>query len=130
MTGAVLAIAVAVGALALASTLATSVVRRRRELGLLRAVGAGRRQIAGLVLVEAGTLVVAAIVLGTPLGLAVAAILLRATSDSLGFSVGYHVSPAALVTLIAVAASVALLAALLPARRATRLTVVEAIRYD
>ena len=63
------AISVLVGAVLVATTLATSVVQRRYTVALLRSLGASRRQIAGAVLLEAAAIGVAGGLLGTAGGL-------------------------------------------------------------
>ena len=63
------AISVLVGAVLVATTLATSVVQRRYTVALLRSLGASRRQIAGAVLLEAAAIGLAGGVLGTAGGL-------------------------------------------------------------
>jgi putative ABC transport system permease protein len=62
-------ISMLVGAVLVATTLATSVVQRRYTVALLRSLGASRRQIAGAVLLEAAAIGVAGGLLGTAGGL-------------------------------------------------------------
>ncbi len=85
---------------------------------------------AGMVLVEAATLVLAAVVLGAPLGAVLAFGIIDAQRATLGFTLEYVypwglLAPLAIITLI-----LAALAALLPARRAARLEIVETLRFD
>ena len=77
------AISVLVGAVLVATTLATSVVQRRYTVALLRSLGASRSQIAGAVLSEAATIGVLGGVLGTVGGLLGA----RAALTSVRYSV-------------------------------------------
>src|SRR5205807_1397753 len=64
----VLLVAGTMGLLGLGNTLAMSVIRRTREIGVLRAIGTRQRQVWGLVLVEAATLSLVALALALPLG--------------------------------------------------------------
>lgn len=117
-------------ALAVGNTLLISVIERRREIGIVRAVGTSRRQLRKMVVIE--SLAVAAV--GTAIGLAVGALQHRvgvvAVEGLTGIRVDYApvVSPA----LLAVAAAVitALIAAVLPALRAGRVNLIEAIGYE
>ena len=77
------AISVLVGAVLVATTLATSVVQRRYTVALLRSLGASRGQIAGAVLAEAGAIGLVGGVLGTAVGLLGA----RAALTSVRYSV-------------------------------------------
>jgi putative ABC transport system permease protein len=75
-----------VAALGLVNASLSSVARRQREIGLLRAVGATRRQVIGLVLAEAAVLGGVAALLGTALGWAATAAFLAVARSSLGLS--------------------------------------------
>ena len=127
---AVVLLAGIVGVLGLANTLAMSVIRRTRELGVLRAVGVGRRDLGRMVLVESATLAVVALVLGLPLGQLLASSLLRTTSRALGFSVDLAVPWSLLPVVIAVTLLMAAVAAIGPARRVARLDPVAALRFE
>jgi hypothetical protein len=99
-----------------------SVSRRRSEIGIRMAVGAGRGDVIRLVVVGAMRLVVA----GLALGIAVAFLLTRALSGML-FEVA-ALDPASFVVLPAMIAAIAGLAALVPARRASHVDPVPLLR--
>ena len=127
---AMLGIAGVVGVLGLANTLVVSVLTRSREIGILRTAGARRRRVAGMVLVEAATLVSAAVLLAAPLGAVLAFGIIDAQRATLGFTLEYTypwglLGPMAVTTLV-----LAALAALIPARRAARLEIVDTLRFD
>jgi putative ABC transport system permease protein len=116
--------AVVVATLGIANTLALSVVERTQEIGLLRAVGASRSAVRSMIRVE-GVLValfggLSGLVVGVLFGAAVAAILPTATAR-LSFPYGR------LGLLMLAAGLIGVLAAAIPARRAARLQVLEAI---
>ncbi|WP_419911505.1 ABC transporter permease [Candidatus Poriferisodalis sp.] len=112
----------------IANTLALSVFERTREIGLLRAVGMTRRQLRRAVRWEAAIVAtfggVMGVVVGTVLGVAGS----LATPDS--FITTVDVPYATLVIYIAVAGLAGLLAALLPARRAGRMNILDAIAHE
>lgn len=124
-------IALAIAALGIANALLAAVRERRREIGVLKAVGARDRDVLRAFLIEAGVMGALGGLIGSVLGLAVARVVAAVvdgylTSQGLaGVRVGmpYHLG------LAAVAGSVvlALLAGALPARRAARLPAREAV---
>ncbi|HJR24434.1 MAG TPA: FtsX-like permease family protein [Acidimicrobiales bacterium] len=127
---AMLGIAGVVGVLGLANTLVVSVLTRSREIGILRTTGARRRRVAGMVLVEAATLVSAAVLLAAPLGAVLAFGIIDAQRATLGFTLEFTYPWALLPPLAITTLVLAALAALVPARRAARLEIVETLRFD
>jgi len=126
------AIALVVGSFIILNTFSMLVAQRTRELALLRALGASRLQVTGSVLGEA--LVVG--VLGSTVGLGVGVALsvgLRALFAALGIDLpggALVVTGSTVVTAYAVGVLVTLVAAYLPARRASRVAPVAALRTD
>jgi ABC-type antimicrobial peptide transport system permease subunit len=103
---------------------AYTVTRRTNEIGVRMALGAGRRAIARLVLRETGVLVAIGACLGTLLALGAS----RAAATLL-FGVRPS-DPLTLAAAVAVLAAIALAASYLPARRATRIEPVNALRAE
>jgi putative ABC transport system permease protein len=127
---AILAVMAIVGLLGLANTLAMSVVRRFREIGILRAIGVTRSQMWRMVLVESTTLGLVAFVLSFPLGWIMTALVIRATSDGFGFEMS-TVYPWKWIPFVALFGLLcAVVAAIAPGRRAARLEVVTALQYE
>ena len=108
------------GLAALAHLLVVSVIRRRTETGLLRALGMVRRQLATIVFWQATTVAVIAITAGIPLGIAAG----RAIWRAFAISIGVVPVPVVQAWLIVALAAGALLAAnalaAVPAMSATR----------
>ncbi len=122
---ALLALSVVIALLGIANTLALSIHERTREIGLLRAVGMGRGQLRSMVRAEA--VIVAC--LGAILGVAVAVFFgwaLVSAMHDLGVT-ELVVPIGQLSALVAAATAAGLLAGVLPARRAGRLGVLDAI---
>jgi putative ABC transport system permease protein len=120
-----LALSVIVSLFGIVNTLALSVFERTRELGLLRAIGTTRRQVRRMIRQESVVTALIGAVLGIALGLALSGLLV-ARIDFIEFALP-------VVTLIVVALAaifVGIIAAILPARRASRLNVLEALQYE
>nr|MCW2728581.1 transporter permease [Aeromicrobium sp.] len=122
---ALLGLAIIIAVLGIVNTLALSIIERTREVGLLRAVGLSRRQLRRMVRLEAIAIALLGAVLGISAGLLFGAVLQRALVDQ-GIT-DLTVPWARIVLFVLIAAIVGVLAAVLPARRAARLNVLQAI---
>jgi putative ABC transport system permease protein len=120
-----LLLAVVIALFGVANTLALSVVERRREVGLLRAVGMQRRQLRASVRWEAVLIALLGTVVGVALGLGFGWALVKALGSQ---GIDQLAIPAARVAVVVVAGAIAaVLAAALPARRAARADVLQSI---
>jgi putative ABC transport system permease protein len=117
-------LALLLAAVGLYGVISYSVSRRVREIGIRMALGAGRREVLRMVLKEAMALVA----VGIGLGLAAGAIMTRLLA---GFLYAVSVTdPATFAGVTLLLGAVALLASLIPARRATRVDPMVALRYE
>jgi putative ABC transport system permease protein len=122
---ALLGLAVIIAVLGIINTLALSVIERTREVGLLRAVGLSRRQLRRMVRLESVIVAVLGAVLGVAMGIVFGVALQRAIADE-GVDV-LAIPWLQLAVFVALAAVAGVLAAVLPARRAAQLDVLQAI---
>jgi putative ABC transport system permease protein len=111
----------------IANTLALNVFERTREIGLIRAVGGTRRQVRRMIRVEAVLIALFGAIVGVALGVGAGAALVSALADE-GFVFGLSVVP--LVVVLVGGFVAGLLASILPARRAARMDVLEAIATE
>jgi len=119
-----LGLAVVIALLGIANTLSLSVHERRRELGLLRAVGQTRRQLRSMVRSEAVVVAAYGTVVGAVLGVVLGAALVAAA----GAETAVLTVPAGRLALVlVVGAAAGVLAAARPARRAARADVLAAL---
>ena len=129
IANAVWIIVVFVAAVALLNTLTLSVLERRRELGVLRAMGSTRRFALQMVLAEAAGIGVVGGVLGLVFGLTDQWLFSLVSGDMMNFQVSFRPSPIALVFTIG-AVAISLLGSVPPARRAARLNIIEAVSVE
>ncbi|MGK5638947.1 ABC transporter permease [Streptomyces sp. URMC 126] len=123
-----LALAIIVAILGVVNTLALSVVERTREIGLMRAIGLSRRQLRRMIRLESVVIALFGALLGLGLGMG-----WGATAQKLLALEGLGVLEIPWPTITAVflgSAVVGLLAALVPAFRAGRMNVLNAIATD
>ena len=124
---ALLSLAVIVSIFGIFNTLALSIHERTRELGLMRAVGMSRRQVRRVIRWESVITAAIGAVLGSVLGVVFALIMSRPLADE-GFIVSIPVGTLLVLLVLALVAGV--LAAIGPARRASRLDVLDALAYE
>ena len=109
------------------NTLTLSIHERTRELGLLRAVGMSRRDVRRMIRYESVITACFGALLGLVLGLFFSFVVIEALSEE---GIGFSLPIGQVVGLLVFAIAVGVLAAILPARRAAKLDVLEAISYE
>jgi putative ABC transport system permease protein len=122
-----LGLSVIVSLFGVINTLVLSVFERTRELGMLRAIGMTRRQVRRMIRHESIVTALIGAALGIAVGLFLAFITTLALSD---YGIVLSVPVGTLAVFVVVAILAGMLAAILPARRASRLNVLEALQYE
>jgi putative ABC transport system permease protein len=122
-----LALSVVVSVFGMVNTMVLAVHERTREIGMLRAAGMTRRQARRMVRGESVVTALIGAALGLPLGVALAALVTASLSD---YGVELAVPAASLAVFALVAVAVGVIAAIAPARRASRLDVLRALQYE
>jgi len=131
ITYALEAIAVIVAVMGVAGALLALVIDRRRELGLLRFLGAASGQVRKLIVVEAGLLGLLAMFAGVALGFALSLILIFVINkQSFGWTIRFHWPVAVLLGALTVVYAATVLAGLYPASVAVRLNPIEVVHEE
>jgi putative ABC transport system permease protein len=115
--------------IAMINTLAIGVIERTREIGMLRAVGATRGQVRTIVVTEAVILAAIGTAFGILAGLYLGYMGVEALHAA-GFPLEYAFPASGLLLAAAAGLIFGVLAAIIPARQAARLEIVQALRYE
>ncbi len=126
-----LVVAVIVAVVGIANTLIISVAERRREFGIVRAIGGYRSQIRKMVLLEA----VAISIVGVMVGAVAAVFNIQFMSHTIstvlaGYEIPFYFPWRLVLEAVPVVVAVSLIAAWIPARHAMQMVVIEAIGYE
>ena len=124
-------IALLVGLLGLLNTLLISVLERTREIGMIRAIGGTRNQVSAMILLESllqgvfGSLV--AILLGSYIG---KLFVEYALTSTLGWIIDFHFPKESIFQTLITGILVAMIAGIIPARKAANLEITESLDYE
>lgn len=124
-------VAVFVAILGIINTLLVGVFDRRREIGVLKAIGAASTQLTRMVLTESILIATSAALFGVLLGTGLSAyMVIEALRLQVGWRIAFQLSGWVIVQAFLIALCVAWLAAWLPMRWTAKLKVVDALQYD
>ncbi|MEM2916486.1 MAG: ABC transporter permease [Candidatus Woesearchaeota archaeon] len=125
------AISLLVGGIGIMNTMYTAVLERTREIGVMKAIGARNRDILALFLIESGFLGTAGGIIGIIIGSGISKIVEVAVNAQYGANTILAVFPPyLLVGALLFSFGVGAVSGLLPARRASKLKPVDALRYE
>lgn len=120
----------AVGSIALSGALALSVLERRREIGVMRAIGASSWSVFRLFIGEGLILGWLSWLIALPLSIPASRAMLFGLGEAFQFEIIYHYTPNGAILWFAIITLLSILASLLPARGATRVSVRESLAYQ
>lgn len=124
-------IAIFVAILGVASTLLTLILERRRELSILRLIGADQRQVRKMVLIEAGLIGMVSQGIGMLTGFLLSLLLIYVINvQSFGWTIQFHFPTGFLVQSTILILLATILSGLYPARRAARLQATEQVAEE
>jgi len=119
-----------VGSIGLSGTLSINVIERRREIGVMRAVGASSRDVGFVFTGEGLMLGIVSWALAIPLGLAVGPMFVRTLGNVIDFPTEYYPAIQGIWIWLGIVAVLSIFASWVPARRATRISVRESLAYE
>jgi putative ABC transport system permease protein len=122
-----LAMSVIISLFGIVNTLVLAVYERTREIGLLRAIGSSRRQVRATVRYESVITSIIGALMGIVVGIAFAWVV---TTKFAGQGITFSIPGGQLVVFLVVGVIVGVVAAILPARRAAKIDILEAIHYE
>jgi putative ABC transport system permease protein len=122
-----LALSVVISLFGVVNTLVLTVYERTREIGMLRAIGAARGQIRRMIRYESLITAMIGAVIGVVIGIGIGIAAVEALAED-GFILGIPFG--GIVVVLVVSALAGVLAGIWPARRASRIEVMEALQYE
>ncbi len=123
-------ISLLVGGVGVMNTMYTSVLERTKEIGIMKAIGAKSRHILLLFLIESGMMGLVGGIVGTVLGLGLSSVASNVIGRMFDVRVAVVASPVLIVATLMGSFALGAFAGLWPARRAAKLPVVDALRYE
>lgn len=124
-------VAIIVAILGIINTLLVTVMDRRTEIGMLKAIGADSSQVQNMLLTEGALIGLASTLVGVTFGMAFSAYIVK---ELMRFQVGWHMSwqlsPWAIVEIFIAAQLVTFVSVWLPMRSADKIDAVEALHYE
>jgi putative ABC transport system permease protein len=119
-----------VGSMGLSGTLSINVIERRREIGVMRAVGASSRDVGFIFTGEGLMLGVTSWALAMPIGMAASPFFVKILGSVIDFPAQYYPAFHGLWIWLGIVVVLSILASWVPARRATRISVNESLAYE
>ena len=123
-------ISLLVAAMGIMNTMLMSVMERTHEIGVMKAIGAKNRNILSLFLLEAGVVSLLGGICGCILGVISARAISFGIQTAFDVEIAAIVKPDVLLGGIAVAVFVGVISGLYPARKASKMSPVEAVKYE
>ena len=119
-----------VGSIALSGVLSLNVLDRRREIGVMRAIGASSSDIAGLFIGEGLILGWLSWLIAVPLSIPAGNLLAQGLGAAMGGELVYQFTPTGMLYWLVIITVLSAVASWFPARSATRISVREVLAYE
>lgn len=119
-----------VGGIALSGTLSLNVIERRREIGVMRAIGAKSREVALLFIGEGLILGLLSWAIAVPLSIPAGRLMTQAIGTAINNEIVYRFSPMGAVLWLVIIVALSIFASWFPARSAIRISVRQSLAYQ
>ncbi len=124
-------ISIFVGSIGIANTMFTSVLERTKEIGVMKAIGAKKSEINKIFLIESGILGTIGGVLGISLGYIISIIVGKFANKMIGTNyLSPYFSFSMIIGLLLFSIGIGIISGFVPAKRAAKVNIVEALRYE
>lgn len=123
------ALSLLVGGIGIMNIMLVNVTERTKEIGLRKAVGANNQNILGQFLIETMIITLVGGIIGIIIGIIIS-FLVSVIIKNLGYYWEFSVSLLSIISGLGVATGIGLIFGLYPAQKASRLTPLEALRYE
>ena len=123
-------ISLIVGGIGIMNSMFTNVLERTSEIGIMKSIGAKNKDIMKIFLIEAGIIGLIGGIIGATIGQSLAFYIANLINESNFLPLTIQINFPVIALMILFAAGISILAGYLPAKRASRLKPVDAIRYD
>lgn len=123
-------ISLVVGGIGIANTMYTSVLERTKEIGIMKAIGATNSDITFIFLIESAILGLIGGGIGILIGSGIAKLIENIASQSVGSFISAAMPPWLIIGSLAFSSIIGALSGFFPARKASKIYVVEALRYE
>jgi len=134
--GAIAAISLLVGAFGIANMMFTTVLEKTKEIGVMKSIGAKNRDIMLIFLLNSGMIGLVGGILGGILGTIISKLLLTYLMSSMGTSMmikgitSIIINPKTFLLVFGTSVLIGIIAGVIPAYRASKMSPVEALRYE
>jgi putative ABC transport system permease protein len=119
-----------IGVIGLLNTMSMNILERKRELGMLRALGSLQGQIVRMVLAEALMIGLISAIYGIVFGYILSHVLVAAANLISGYDLHYTFSAQPYLFSLLIGIAISQFATLLPARQASQINIIEALKYE
>ncbi len=119
-----------VGSIGLSGTLSINVIERKREIGVMRAVGGSSRDVALIMIMEGLLLGITSWLIAVPISILAGRPFVNSIGDIIQFPGPYQLSVSGLWIWLLIVVVLSLVASWLPARRASQISVNESLAYE
>ncbi len=119
-----------VGSIGLSGTLSINIIERRREIGVMRAVGASSVDVALIFIIEGLLVGLASWVIAVPISMIAGRYFVQGIGVAIDFPAQYHIDTVGVWLWLGIVTLLSIVFSILPARKATQISVAQSLAYE